>query len=223
MNRHRHEEHDMVPFAVLGAGQLPVGAVTAFAGALGTPIPATAAPPTSVPPAGVPVTNAIEAWGWMLCDGRALDCGLYPQLFAVLGYTYGGSGGSFKLPDYRGNFLRGTDCGAGTDPDAALRTSAAGGNAADDGVGSRQTAAMLKHEHNYSTVPSAVTPSQDGSTASGAPAKGITSAPTNASGTLLNNDTGVSANETRPANIAVNFLIKFTYGAQRGAMHGAWA
>lgn len=211
----------MAPFALLGAGELPVGAVTAFAGALGAPIPASASPPTSAPPDGPYLTNAIEAWGWMLCDGRVLDCGLYPELFAVLGYNYGGGGGNFKLPDYRGNFLRGTDCGAGVDPDASLRTSASGGSDLSDSVGSRQPAAMLIHEHNYSTVPSAVTPSQDGSTASGAPASAITSAPTNGSGTLLDSSTGVSSNETRPVNIAVNFLIKFTYGAWRGTARGA--
>jgi microcystin-dependent protein len=220
--RLRHGAHGLPSFAVLGAGELPVGAVTAFAGALGAPIPATATPPNSASPPGPYRTDAIEAWGWMLCDGRTLDPGLYPELFAALGYTYGGSGSSFKLPDYRGNFLRGTDYGSGTDPDASQRTSPAGDGGLNDGVGSRQLAAMLSHEHNYSTVPAAVTPSQDGSTASGAPAQAITSAPTNASGTLLTGSTGVSPNETRPVNISVNFLIKFTYGPWRGATRGDW-
>ena len=42
--------------------------------------------------------EALEAWGWMLCDGRPLDTHLYPELFATLGYLYGGSGASLSLP-----------------------------------------------------------------------------------------------------------------------------
>ena len=90
------------PFWVPPAlGDVPVGSVTAFAGALGLPIPNTAtppgvAPPASSPPEARPVIKALEAGGWMLCDGRPLDCSGYPELFAVLGYLYGGSGVSFN-------------------------------------------------------------------------------------------------------------------------------
>jgi microcystin-dependent protein len=35
-------------------------------------------------------------------DGSALNTGQYPELFAVIGYTYGGAGASFNLPDCRG-------------------------------------------------------------------------------------------------------------------------
>jgi microcystin-dependent protein len=45
-------------------------------------------------------TVQIEAWGWMLCDGRLLEVEQYPELFAALGYLYGGSDNSFKIPDY---------------------------------------------------------------------------------------------------------------------------
>ena len=62
-------------------GATPVGAVIAYAGATDT---------------------NLEAQGWMLCDGRTLEAALYPELFAVLGYRYGGSAEHFQLPDYRG-------------------------------------------------------------------------------------------------------------------------
>jgi microcystin-dependent protein len=32
------------------------------------------------------------------CDGRSLSTSEYPELFNVIGYTYGGSGGSFNVP-----------------------------------------------------------------------------------------------------------------------------
>src|SRR4051794_39840720 len=88
-------------FAPVGFGELPVGALVAFAGRLGMPVPNSASPPTEYT-AGSPETEPLEAWGWMLCDGRALSIYLYPELFAALGYLYGGSGDSFCLPDYRG-------------------------------------------------------------------------------------------------------------------------
>lgn len=44
---------------------------------------------------------------FMLCDGRSLDKTEYEELFNVIGYTFGGSGESFKLPDLRGKTLVG--------------------------------------------------------------------------------------------------------------------
>ncbi|MBX3585547.1 MAG: tail fiber protein [Ramlibacter sp.] len=64
--------------------RLPVGSVITFAG---------------TPGAGqTPFVTPLEAWGWMHCDGRALEAQQYPELFAVLGYTYGGSGSQFNIP-----------------------------------------------------------------------------------------------------------------------------
>lgn len=42
--------------------------------------------------------------GWLLCDGSAYDSSTYPTLFSVIDYTYGGSGGSFNVPDMRQRF-----------------------------------------------------------------------------------------------------------------------
>jgi len=40
--------------------------------------------------------------GWLLCDGSAYDTTTYASLFAAIGYTWGSSGGNFKVPDLRG-------------------------------------------------------------------------------------------------------------------------
>jgi microcystin-dependent protein len=40
--------------------------------------------------------------GWVLCNGRGLDTTRFALLFNVIGYTFGGSGNTFKLPDYSG-------------------------------------------------------------------------------------------------------------------------
>lgn len=40
--------------------------------------------------------------GWLMCDGRALNVDDFRQLFAVIGYSFGGSGSTFNLPDPMG-------------------------------------------------------------------------------------------------------------------------
>lgn len=44
--------------------------------------------------------------GYCICDGRSLNIDEYPELFALIGRTYGGNIDSFNLPDLRGLFIR---------------------------------------------------------------------------------------------------------------------
>jgi microcystin-dependent protein len=198
------------PFFVRpGFGELPVGSVTAFAGTLGAPDSAGAA--TTVTPQAY-VTDPLEAWGWMFCDGRLLRTYDYPELFAVLGYVYGGSGNEFRIPDYRGFFLRGNGNGTGTknDPDIADRKVPPGGQGQSSGVGSTQSFALQTHAHDYDSAPAPATPSSSG-TAAGASTS--TSAPTTGPVTEQGQSAvQVSLYETRPINVYVNHIIKFTYG-----------
>lgn len=39
--------------------------------------------------------------GWVMCDGVSLSTSTYAALFNVIGYTYGGSGSLFNVPDLR--------------------------------------------------------------------------------------------------------------------------
>ena len=57
---------------------------------------------SQVVPAGslFPFAGASSPAGYALCDGASVSTtGTYARLFAVIGYTYGGSGASFNLPD----------------------------------------------------------------------------------------------------------------------------
>lgn len=45
--------------------------------------------------------------GWLLCDGVVVSTSEYPKLFASIGYTFGGSGSNFGLPNLKDQFLRG--------------------------------------------------------------------------------------------------------------------
>lgn len=40
--------------------------------------------------------------GWLVCDGRSISMEEYEDLYDVIGYSFGGSGSTFKLPDFRG-------------------------------------------------------------------------------------------------------------------------
>jgi microcystin-dependent protein len=53
--------------------------------------------------------GATAPTGYLLCDGSAVSTTTYNQLFAVIGYTYGGSGGSFSLPNLKGRIPVGRD------------------------------------------------------------------------------------------------------------------
>lgn len=43
---------------------------------------------------------------WFLCDGASKDTTTYAALFAVIDYTYGGSGANFTLPTAAGYIIR---------------------------------------------------------------------------------------------------------------------
>jgi microcystin-dependent protein len=55
----------------------------------------------------LPFAGSIAPEGWLLCNGASQSTTTYANLFAVIGYTYGGTGGSFSLPDMQGVFPRG--------------------------------------------------------------------------------------------------------------------
>lgn len=43
--------------------------------------------------------SATPPTGWLSCDGSSQLVASYPNLFAAIGYTYGGAGPNFNLPD----------------------------------------------------------------------------------------------------------------------------
>jgi len=49
----------------------------------------------------VPWGSASIPSGFLLCDGTSYSTTTYAALFAVIAYTYGGSGASFLVPDLR--------------------------------------------------------------------------------------------------------------------------
>jgi microcystin-dependent protein len=169
--------------------------------------------------------------GYMICDGRALLRSEYPDLFAVIGTSYGAPDSTrFNIPDMRGEFLRGADNGAGVDTDAR-QASKSGGNTS--GVGSIQDDNNKSHNHTeentgghshtytaYSFSGGSAHPEDhhSESTETGwndwwdsmsvlVAASGYT---TEAGAAGAHNHTIYSSGglESRPKNVAVNFIIK---------------
>jgi len=44
----------------------------------------------------------IDHLGWLVCDGRSFPTSQFPFLFDVIGYSFGGSGSNFSLPNPKG-------------------------------------------------------------------------------------------------------------------------
>lgn len=66
----------------------------------------------------VPFAGVNPPSGWLMCDGASINVDEYPDLFAMIGTRYGGTGGSggtFSLPDMRQRFVMGVaDAGIGS-------------------------------------------------------------------------------------------------------------
>ncbi|MBD2515202.1 tail fiber protein [Nostoc sp. FACHB-973] len=57
--------------------------------------------------------STLPAGGWLWMDGASYPVSTYPGLFAAIGYTHGGSGANFNVPDKRGRVGVGAGQGAG--------------------------------------------------------------------------------------------------------------
>jgi phage-related tail fiber protein len=80
------------------------------------------------------IAGASTPDGYLKANGASLNTASYVALFAVVGYTFGGSGSSFNLPDLRGEFVRGWDDSRGIDAGRAF--------------GSAQSSANKDHYHS---------------------------------------------------------------------------
>ena len=136
-------------------------------------------------PAGavMPFAMATAPTGWIPCDGRTLSRAAYPRLFSAIGTLYGApDASSFRVPDYRGEFLRGWDATGGT------------GRGVDAGrvFGSWQADELRSHAHSYTVW------GYNGS-----------AGPGSEDGSPYGQTTGATGgNETRPRNWPVAYAIK---------------
>jgi microcystin-dependent protein len=121
--------------------------------------------------------------GYLICDGSAINRNNYANLFSIIGCCYGSGNGSstFNIPDLRGEFIRGLDGGRGVDRNRTL--------------GEAQTDEIRAHTHTMNVGPSTLS---TGNTGGGNRASDEGTADIGSYG----------GNETRPRNLAMNFIIK---------------
>ncbi|XLQ19853.1 MAG: tail fiber protein [Candidatus Moraniibacteriota bacterium] len=199
-------------------------------------------------PAGTVVAFATNSCptNYISAEGQEISRAGYPDLYTILGDTYGSGDGSttFDIPDYRGQFLRGWDNGAGTDPDAASRTDRGDGTTGDV-VGSMQDGQNEAHLHsvdppststnstgNHRHSISGATPSGGAGTlrvAIGLTTTTLNTGYTNYAGAHTHtvdiaafNSANSGGNETRPTNINVLYCIKSTSNAGGGYLASLW-
>ena len=61
--------------------------------------------PDTTPAGGIIMwPSTVIPSGWLLCDGTSYVAASYTNLFGVIGYTYGGLGANFNVPDFRAVF-----------------------------------------------------------------------------------------------------------------------
>jgi microcystin-dependent protein len=166
------------PTAVTGstfAGSVPSGAILPFA---------------------YNVTSGNIPAGWLLCDGATYTVAAYPTLGDLLGNTYGGSTGTFAVPNLKGLFIR----GAGTQTVSGVTyTSAA--------IGTKQGDLFQGHYHTATTT---------GVVAAFGGQSGIDRSYAGTAGTVtvtLPTTDGTNGAvrfgaETRPVNLAMVYCIK---------------
>lgn len=141
-------------------------------------------------PAGAVMPFAINSapTGWLAADGAAVSRTTYAALFAAIGTTHGAGDSSttFNLPDLRGIFVRGSG------------SQTISGSTYSGTFAAKQQDALKTHTHTYlsntyaNSVSGGPSPITDGQTTSN----------------TGNPSTGTS-DETRPANIALLYCIKF--------------
>jgi microcystin-dependent protein len=169
-------------------------------------------------------TLATSPPGWLICDGSQVSRTAYASLFAVIGVTFGPGNNSttFNLPNYQGAFLRGT----GTT-----------GDYSGPSLNASQAHATQTHAHTATSVVTdpghshSQTTANDDFNGSGGGGYPLNSNPSFAqydsagvrtwtninssstgvtvSTTVGNSTTSVNANETRPYNFGVNWIIKY--------------
>lgn len=80
--------------------------------------------------------------GYLLCDGSVLSTVTYARLFAAIGYTWGGGGGSFNLPDMSEKGPYG--------PGGGRSVGDTDGDETKDISHTHTIAAEANHDHNFS-------------------------------------------------------------------------
>ena len=161
----------------------------------------------------VPWGTASIPSGFLLCDGTSYATASYAALFAIIGYTYGGSGANFNVPDLRDRTIVGVSSAnskALAQSIGANTVTPTGNIAGSTGATTLSTTQIPSHSHNFTTHNAG-----EGSTPFGV-TSGVnaTTYSTQATGGGQSHDHTLSANFSGSANsvlqpgLVLNYIIK---------------
>jgi microcystin-dependent protein len=189
---------DVSASAAIALSKLATGALpTAITVSSANMVTATA---QALLPAGavMPFAMITPPQGWLAANGTAYSRSTYATLFAAIGTTFGSGDGSttFNLPDLRGIFVRGSG------------SQTISGTTYNKTFAAKEQDGLNTHSHDYYD--------SNWESTNSSPAGGAISATWGAPGTLFRYNytkttisTNGAASETRPANIALLYCIKF--------------
>ena len=166
-------------------------------------------------------TVAIAPPGWLICDGSEINRFTYAALFATIGVTFGAGDNenTFNLPNYQGAFLRGTGTNGSysgpalnTHQNHATQTHSHTASSTVTDPGHAHTQYTINDDFNGTGRYTGTTPSFAQCDSAGSKTwdninshgTGVTVATT-----VANSTTSVNANETRPYNYGVYWIIKY--------------
>ena len=150
-----------------------------------------------VPPGTVaPMARLTAPDGWLVADGQSILKASFPDLYSAIGDVFklgGDPTAEFRVPDLRGEFIRGLDAGRGVDTSRAL--------------GSAQAEQVGPHTHQLQV--------QGSNRDNGDPGPLVLTGPdivgdNNGTNSLHTNAKALasSGTETRPRNVALRYMIK---------------
>ena len=154
--------------------------------------------------------NITSPRGYLECNGQSVSATTYPELFTAIGYTYGGAGASFNVPDLRGEFIRGYDNGRGADAGRVIGTGQSPSPVVHD-----DTAGPGAQDGDFSmdNTCASYCDSWPGTLAGGIPSAYWAGSPSVSWTVYSGNSTGGSAygmiSAARPRNVALMPCIKF--------------
>ena len=159
----------------------------------------------------VPWGSASIPSGFLLCDGTSYATSAYTALFAVIAYTYGGSGANFNVPDLRDRTIVGVSSGnskALAQAIGANTVTPTGNIAGSTGSTTLSTAQIPSHSHGGASTQDFQAGGAEGMT--NVPRRGCsgdTGGGQSHTHNLSANFTG-SANSVLQPGLVLNYIIK---------------
>jgi len=148
----------------------------------------------------LPFAASVAPPGYLPCDGSSQSVTNFPELFAVIGYTYGGSGANFSLP----NLINRVPVGSG---DSFTFNTSGGQETVTLGVSEMPSHSHTDLGHNH-TIPTTIAlPAQAGVGFAGLTAVPLIPSFTGTSSANLLNTGGDSPHENMPPYLAVPYII----------------